>query len=123
MAVLPKQQFAFMNSIGDGTFHDDVQTRQMRDIAADIPTRRIQKVTLNLPARKMPPETTTDISALQTQEIVAVHNHDTWNSSQVSPFAFQITSAGDVQLNVVSGQMPFSPEKSAATDQKKSNKK
>ena len=70
MAVLPKQQFAFMNSSDDGTLHDDIQTRQMRDIAADIPTRRIQKVTLNLPTRKMPPETTTDISTLQTREIV-----------------------------------------------------
>ena len=102
MAVLPKQQFAFMNSSDYGALHDDIPTRKMRDIAADIPTRRIQKVTLNLPTRKMPTEATTDISALQTREIAAVHTKDNWNTSQAAPFAFQITSAGDVQLNVAS---------------------
>ena len=123
MAVLPKQQFAFMNSNDDGAAYDDIPTRKMRDIAADIPTRRIQKVTLNLPTRKMPTEATTDISALQTREIVAVHNQDTRKTSQVSPFAFQITSAGDVQLNVTSGQMHHASEESVATEQKKTKKK
>ena len=123
MAVLPKQQFAFMNPGDYRALHDDIPTRKMRDIAADIPTRRIQKVTLNLPTRKMSTEAPTDISALQTREIAAVHNQDTWNTSQVSPFAFQITSAGDVQLNVASGQMQFASEESATTEQKKSKKK
>ena len=123
MAVLPKQQFAFMNPGDYRALHDDIPTRKMRDIAADIPTRRIQKVTLNLPTRKMPTEATTDISALQTREIAAVHTKDNWNTSQAAPFAFQITSAGDVQLNVASAQMNFVSEGSATTEQKKSKKK
>ena len=123
MAALPKQQYVFMHASDNGAFQDDMQARKMRDIAADIPTRRIQKVTLNLPARKMPAEAATDISALQTREIAAVHTKDSWNTSQAAPFAFQITSAGDVQLNVASGQMNFASEQPATTGQKKSKQK
>jgi len=122
MAAIPKQQDVFMNTSDNGALHDDIPTRKMRDVAADIPTRRMQKINLNLPSRKMP-EVPTDISALQTREIAAVHVQHRWNKSQTAPFAFQITSSGDVQLMAAPEQMLYASEQPATIEQKKSKKK
>ncbi len=122
MAALSKQHYAFMNPGDFGAFQDDIPTRKMRDVTSDVPTRRMHKVTFDVPTRKMP-EVTADISTLQTREIAAVHDQHIWNRSQVTPFAFQITSAGDVQLNVASGQMQYASMQSATTEQKKSKNK